>query len=83
MAAFISGSDLLLDSKRLFRIASRRSNGASLYGLGRIMATLFDLLFDCKIKLVNAVRMSLTEAVHAHELVSSGSVMGRIVLVCG
>ncbi len=47
------------------------------------MGTLFDLLFDSKIKLVNAVCMPLTVAVHAHELVSSGSVMGRIVLVCG
>ena len=47
------------------------------------MPTLFDLLFDSKIKLVNVVCMPLTEAVHAHEFVSSDSVMGRIVLVCG
>lgn len=46
------------------------------------MTTLFELLSDGKIKPVIAARLPLTEAVHAHEMVGSGSVIGRIVLVC-
>jgi NADPH:quinone reductase-like Zn-dependent oxidoreductase len=44
------------------------------------LSELFDLLAQDKIKPVIAARMSLTEAVRAHELIEQAGVQGKIVL---
>jgi NADPH:quinone reductase-like Zn-dependent oxidoreductase len=46
------------------------------------MGILFDLLSQGKIKPIIAERVPLEEAARAHEMLSSGSVIGRIVLIC-
>jgi NADPH2:quinone reductase len=45
------------------------------------LIALFDLLQQRKIKPLIAQRLSLTEARHAHELLGTGGVTGKIVLV--
>ena len=47
------------------------------------LITLFDLLKQHKIKPLIAQRLPLAEARHAHELLGSGGVTGKIVLVSG
>ena len=46
------------------------------------LVTLFDLLEQRKIKPLIAQRFPLTEVRHAHELLGTGGVTGKIVLVC-
>jgi NADPH2:quinone reductase len=47
------------------------------------LATLFDLLQNGQIKPIVAYRMPLAEARQAHELLSKGGVIGKIVLMPG
>ena len=47
----------------------------------RDLFTLFDLLEQKKIKPMIAKRLPLYEARHAHELLGSGGVIGKIVLL--
>jgi NADPH2:quinone reductase len=46
------------------------------------LLTLFDLLHQHKIKPLIAQRFALTEARQAHELLGTGGVIGKIVLIC-
>lgn len=45
------------------------------------MTSLFDLLSQGKLTPIVAKRLGLEEATHAHELLSDGSLTGRIMLV--
>lgn len=83
VAGYIIASYLIPDGKKIVPYSIQTLKRRKPRWFREDMATLFDLLSDRKIKPVIAARMPLTEAVHAHELVSSGSVIGRIVLVCG
>ena len=46
------------------------------------LGILLNLLNDEKIKPIIAARMPLNEAARAHELLATGSVTGKIVLIC-
>jgi len=46
------------------------------------LTSLFNMLKQGKIKPIVAARMPLNQAAHAHELLASGSVNGKIVLIC-
>lgn len=47
------------------------------------LTSLFKLLRDKKIKPLIAARIPLTDVRRAHEMLAAGSVMGKIVLMCG
>lgn len=82
VAGFIVASNLIPDGKKIVPYSIQALKQRRLAWFREDMAALFELLSEGKIKPVIAARMPLTEAVHAHELVGSGSVIGRIVLVC-
>jgi NADPH:quinone reductase-like Zn-dependent oxidoreductase len=46
------------------------------------LTLLLNLLKQGKIKPIVAARMPLNQAAHAHELLATGSVNGKIVLIC-
>jgi len=46
------------------------------------LVLLLDLLKQGKIKPIIGARMALNQAAKAHELLASGSVKGKIVLIC-
>ena len=82
IAGYIIASHLIPNNKRIvlysIQTLKKRKPGWFREDIG----ILFDLLSQGKIKPIIAERIPLEQAARAHEMLSRGSVIGRIVLMC-
>jgi NADPH:quinone reductase-like Zn-dependent oxidoreductase len=81
-ALYIAGGWLLPGHKRVVPYSIQTLKRLKPTMFRQDLITLFDLLYQQKIKPLIAQRIPLAEASHAHELLGRGGVIGKIVLVC-
>jgi NADPH:quinone reductase-like Zn-dependent oxidoreductase len=79
---YIAGGWLLPGRKRVLPYSIQWLKRLRAARFRQELIALFDLLEQRKIKPLIAQRFPLTEARHAHELLGTGGVTGKIVLVC-
>ena len=73
--------NLVPDSKRVLNYSVTKPKYSSLAYCREDLSSLFELLVQRRIKPVVAERIPLFKVVRAHEMLSSGSVMGKLILV--
>jgi NADPH2:quinone reductase len=81
-ALYIIGSWLLPGRKRLIPYSIQTLKRLKPEFFRQDLIALFDLLQQKKIKPLIAMRLPLTEARHAQELLEKGGIIGKIALVC-
>ncbi len=81
VAGYIAASFLIPDGKRMVLYSIQTLKRREPDWFKEDMITLFNLLAERKISPVIAACLPLAEAVRAHELLGSGSVSGKIVLI--
>lgn len=82
IAGYILASNLIPNRKKIVLYSIQTLKRRKPDWFRKDIETLFDLLSQEKIKPVIAERIPLEEVIRAHEMLSHGSVKGRIVLMC-